>query len=306
MSYKASANSVPGAINPYSAGAGQCFDCHLTQNSGSTPWGYQSTFGATAPIKGYFDSSRFGQSADESMARYAYKSGSIKGGHLKASRFLNHTTAAQNKIGGLCTPCHDPHGVSPTLGAKQAYAVPMLKGTWLSSPYREDVAPVDTNNPPGGSPIYGGPGVHTDQTTFGGSRISEDESQFAGLCLRCHNKDNLTNGTNHTWKSQDRVHESVKGWKTANGTIQHNYACSKCHVPHTSGLPRLMQTNCLNFNHRGRVVSGGQAGSNSGAFEYSEYYIYNGSFPRGAGQQGVNCHPTGSWPDNSWNSVTPW
>ncbi len=306
MSYKASANSAPGAINPYSAGAGQCFDCHLTQNSGTTPWGYQSTFGATAPIKGYFDASWFGQSADASMARYAYKAASIKGGHLQASRFLNHTTSGQNKIGGLCTPCHDPHGVSPTLGAKQQYAVPMLKGTWLSSPYREDVAPADTNNPPGGSPIYGNPpGAHTDQTTFGGARISEDESQFAGLCLRCHNKANLTNGTDHTWKSQDRVHESVKGWKTANATIQHNYACSKCHVPHTSGLPRLMQTNCLNFSHRGQVASGGQAGSNSGVFEYSEG-PYSGSFPRGVGQSGVNCHPTGSWPDNRWNSVTPW
>lgn len=305
MSYKASANSAPGAINPYNAGAGQCFDCHMTQNAGTTPWGYQSTFGATQPVKGYFDSSWFGQNNSGYMLRYPYKALPVKGGHMKASSFLNHTTSAQNKINGLCTPCHDPHGVSPSLGDKQAYAVPMLKGTWLTSPYREDVSPDGTATPPTGQQISAPPSVYTDQTTFGGQKITENEDSFAGLCLRCHAKNNLTNAVDHTWKSQDRVHESVKGWKTANGTIQHNYACSKCHVPHTSGLPRLMQTNCLNSTHRGRVTSGGQALSGSGKFGYSNG-PGSGSFPQGVGRYGVNCHPTGSWPDNSWNRVTPW
>jgi len=309
MSYQASANPDTGSVNPYSAGAGQCFDCHLTQNAGTTPWGYQSTFGVTDPIRGYFDSPRFGGTTPGYMLRYPYKTLPIKGGHLKASAFLNHTTAGQNKIMGLCTPCHDPHGVSPTLGAKQAYSVPLLKGTWMTSPYREDVAPADTTTPPGGQPISGPPSVYTDQTTFGGQRITENEDRFAGLCLRCHAKKNLTNGTEHTWKSQDRVHESVKGWKTANGTIQHSYTCSKCHTPHTSGLPRLMQTDCLNYNHRGRIASGGQAGS--GSYPLFEYRNdpgpdSSGSFPRGVDQSGVNCHPTGIWPDNSWNRVTPW
>jgi len=48
--YKASSNNS--GVNPYGAGAGQCFDCHNTANAGSavpsgkTPWGYNSTFGA--------------------------------------------------------------------------------------------------------------------------------------------------------------------------------------------------------------------------------------------------------------------
>lgn len=296
MSYKASANTTPGAVNPYNAGAGQCFDCHMSQNAGTTPWGYQSTFGASAPILGYFDSPSFGQANASTMLRYAYKQRTIKGGHMKASSFLNHSTSAHNKIYGLCTPCHDPHGVTPTLGSKQAYAVPMLKGTWLTTPYKEDVAPVNQSNRPGGMPS-----VYTDQNTFNGSRITETDDQFAGLCLRCHSKGNLTNGTDHTWKSQDRIHEAVKGWKTANGTIQHNYTCSKCHVPHTSGLPRLMHTDCLSFKHRGRVASAlGNPGSGYGDESA-------GGYPRG--ENGVyqsNCHPTGTWPDNSWNMVTPW
>jgi predicted CxxxxCH...CXXCH cytochrome family protein len=312
MSYKASANATSGAVNPYSAGAGQCFDCHLTQNAGTTPWGYQSTYGATQPIKGYFDSAMFGSGSPGVQQRYTFKSNrSVVGGHLKAETMLNYTTSAQNKINGLCTPCHDPHGVSPTLGTKQAYAVPMLKGTWMTSPYKEDAPQTSTNNPPEGPPDFNATSssIHMDQNTFGGARIAEDASTFAGLCLRCHYQKNLTNGTDHTWKSKNRVHEAVKGWKTADATIQHSYTCSKCHAPHTSGLPRLMITNCLDSKHRGRVASGGQAGFNSGLLDYSGWYIYNGSFPKGPGyytDPGSNCHPTGTWPDNRWNNVTPW
>jgi predicted CxxxxCH...CXXCH cytochrome family protein len=308
MTYKASANPVQNGLNPYNAGAGQCFDCHLTASAGTTPWGYSSTFKASAPIKGYMDSDRFGPGDAGYMQRAAYKTMSIKGGHFRASAFLNRTTAAQSKIKGLCTPCHDPHGVSPSLGKNdQAYAVPMLKGTWLTSPYKEDTAVTDTANPPGRQQSYNAEAnINTDRRTFGGSTIvAEDETKFAGLCLKCHAKSYLTNGTDHTWKGKNRIHESVKGWKTANTTVQHNFTCSKCHTPHTSGLPRLMVTNCLDYKHRGNQTSGGQAGSASGIFSYTRG-SGSGSFPRGMGASGVNCHPTGSWPDNSWNSVTQW
>ena len=66
-----------------------------------------------------------------------------------------------------------------------------------------------------------------------------------------------------------------------------------------------MITNCLDYKHRGRVASGGQAGANAGAFPYSGSAPSSGSFPRGGDQSGVNCHP-GTWPDNSWNTKTPW
>ncbi|SNB47719.1 CxxxxCH/CxxCH domain-containing protein [Geobacter sp. DSM 9736] len=311
MSYKASANTAQGSLNPYNAGAGQCFDCHLNQNSGTTPWGYQSTFGASEAIKGYYDAPKFMSPGAAVQQRFPLKGSlSTKGGHLKASSFLNHTTSAHNRINGLCTPCHDPHGVSPTLGTKQQYAVPLLKGTWLTAPYREDGPKMSLENPPSGAPDSNPTtNVRTDQQTFGNLAVSEDDSTFAGLCLRCHAKSNLTDGVTHTWKSQDRIHESVKGWKTANGTIQHNYTCSKCHTPHASALPRLMITNCLDTKHRGGGVSGGQPGSGGPRkFEYwdANYEPHSGSFPRGIDQSGVNCHPGGTWPDNGWNTKTPW
>jgi hypothetical protein len=306
MTYKAAANTANGAVNPYNAGAGQCFDCHLTRSAGTTPWGYNSTFGVLSSVKGYFDTDRFGTGVPAYMQRYPYKVKSIKGGHFKASSFLNHTTAAYRKINGLCTPCHDPHGVTPTLGASQAYAVPMLKGTWMTSPYKEDAAD-NTSGSKGGYKSNGPntpvrPFVNTDDRTFGSGTMSEDDGKFAGLCLQCHGKGKLLDG-NAAWKSVNKIHLEVKGWST--GT-QHSYSCSKCHVPHNAGLPRLMITNCLNYNHRGPAASGGQPGSYNSGRGGSEA----GSFPNRTYQ--VNCHGNGNngwiqtWPDNSWNTKTPW
>ena len=314
MSYKASANPS-GSVNPYNAGAGQCFDCHMNQNTGTTPWGYQSTYGATAPIKGYFDSDFFGTGLKPSQVKYPVKANKrVTGGHLKGTAMLNYTTSADNRIGGLCTPCHDPHGISPTLGSKQSYAVPLLKGTWLTSPYRDDAPQANTVDALGGARVDDRP-VFTDQKTFGGKRINEDDAKFAGLCLRCHKKEKLSDGSNKNqpWGSIDRVHESVKGW---GGNSEHSYSCSKCHAPHVSGLPRLSITNCLDYRHRGNVASGGRAGANSGEWA-GVYYPTgpgsgSGSFPRGGiASTGVNCHPAGNslngaWPDNYWNTKTKW
>ncbi len=312
LSYKGVAGG--GAVNPYNVGAAQCFDCHENANKGTmttpgkfTPWGYNETYGATAPVLGYKDSLKFGLGTSGSITRYSYRSGkAVLGGHLNASSDLvgldgTPGTGDENMgtIGGLCTPCHDPHGVSPTIGANQAYAVPLLKGTWMTSPYKEDAPRSGSTSGSLGSkgnqwpPTR--PFIYDDQKTFGGStRISEDDTKFAGLCLRCHPKENLTDGTNNNgaWKSLDRIHESVKGW---GDNAQHSYSCSKCHAVHNSRLPRMLQTNCLNYNHRGRVASGGNRG-------YGTY----GSFPKGRNKKGQNCHPTGTYPDNKWNNVTQW
>ena len=329
MSYKASSNPAcsnptymtqssctanggtwnSGVVNPYGAGAGQCFDCHetTTANTGSrpTPWGYQSTFGATAPIRGYKDTAYFGQGTKGSQTRFPYRANktTILGGHLRAETSL--ITPAQHNINGLCTPCHDPHGVSPTLGANQAYGVPLLKGTWLTSPYKEDSPSMSSGVQGSRSNEYPATKalqtVNIDQNTFSNGAISETDTQFAGLCLNCHPKASLTDGVTHTWRDKNRIHESVKGWKTADSTIQHNYPCSKCHQPHNSGLPRLLQINCLDYNHRGQVASGGSPSNGSGPHD-------NGSFPKGSGGfEGSNCHPTPEgWPNNYWNTKTPW
>jgi predicted CxxxxCH...CXXCH cytochrome family protein len=297
MSYKASSNPDASSVNPYNAGAGQCFDCHLSKNSGITPWGFFSTFGAITSVKGYHDTNKFGTGGSGTMQRTPFKNLPVKGGHLKASSTLG--TAAMSTIDGLCSPCHDPHGVTPSLGSDQAYAVPLLKGTWMTSPYREDLPLGGAPTGSRGSSSYQTPPptpfVYTDQATFGGAtRISEDDTKFAGLCLRCHLKTSLTAGPDKlkTWKSLDRVHQTVKGWGVND---QHSYTCSKCHTPHVASLPRLMQTNCLDAKHRGGVTAGGAAGTGS-----------RGSFPKGRNYPGLNCHPDGAWPNNLWNTKTPW
>ena len=433
--YKASANTS--GINPYGAGAGQCFDCHNTAAAGTvtpngkTPWGYNTTFGATAPVMGYKDTQRFGQGTKGSTARYTERDimKTIVGGHLSASFKLNSSlphlakdigtatggsgttlndgarswpvdkwknfyllmTGGLNsgqirkisansatlltvepfttpvlpgdgyqivpyttQVNGLCTPCHDPHGVSPTLGDKRPYAVPLLKGSWLTSPYKEDQPPPDptgTNvtNGPDGKPRSWGKFVTTDwnsnhpqptdpitrhnldRTTFGGStRISENDDKFAGLCTNCHQKAVLTDGLNknQSWSSVDRIHESVKGW---GANSEHSYSCSKCHQPHNSGLPRLMQTNCLDYKHRGNRPSGGQqwaadkqyGNAHSRGGEHRGYPIgsmfYGGKNNNGGMEATTACHvgrfnpiynngsPPSQWPNgNLWNNVTPW
>ncbi len=141
MTYKPSINYDVKSKNPYNAGAGLCFDCHESAKPGTTPWGYNFTFGAGQPIMGYKDTLHFNEGHKGSASRFANRESrtGIASSHLKAGTFPNYST--QGKVNGLCTPCHDPHGVSRTLGDKMPYAVPLLKGTWLTSPYREDGPP---------------------------------------------------------------------------------------------------------------------------------------------------------------------
>ena len=278
MSYQPAAGGRTSGNNAYNPGAGLCFDCHFSASaSGNKPWGYSATFGASQPILGDGDTAFFGNSD----LRVSHN-----GGHLGASSALGHQPTGT--INGLCTPCHDPHGVSPGLGANQAYAVPLLKGTWLTSPYLEDGPP-----PSNGSSFAGT--YNIDQSTFGWSgsgRITEEASLFAGLCLTCHPVNSLDPDTNNQWKSMDRVHDSVKGWGS---NTQHSYSCSKCHGPHSSKhLPRLLVTNCLDYRHKGKV----------GYNPNPSLTGSSGGFPYGACHQSTNSN---AWPDNQgWNIVSPW
>lgn len=291
MSYAPTANSDPAGNNPYNAGAGLCFDCHETAAAGTTPWGYQTTFGARAPVIGYKDTLRFGEGSKGSTARFSGRQNraAIASSHLKAGRFLNFSALGQ--IDGLCTPCHDPHGVSRTLDGKMPYALPLLKGSWLTSPYREDGPPASpqkgagaregagsssgiawekgdysfTNREAnanfgisGGAPrepmSRAGMKYNVDRNTFGATgRISENEELFAGLCLKCHAKDKLTGDGR-----SGRIHRTVKGW---GNNREHSFPCSKCHQAHNSGLPRLMQTNCFEVGPPGLRDNSGLAWS---------------------------------------------
>lgn len=344
-SYTPAAGGTPSSHNEYNPGAALCFDCHMNEsgNAAALPWGYKEQFGATQPILGYYDTPFFGYGTFPSQQRYSYKSGTvIQGGHFGASSGL--TTGTMGTINGLCTPCHDPHGVSPSLIPNKQYAVPLLKDTWMTSPYKEDVAPA-SNAQESFLAVNAGTVYHIDQNTFASNintivtGVDETDIQFAGLCLKCHPKDNLTDGTpGGSWKSVDRIHESVKGW---GNNPKHNYTCSKCHTPHNSRLPRLMVTNCLNTDHKGRVkknpspvlsgtgsdralgfveswdpynMDGGSGtghfpGTGSGNGTDNGYWIsYGGNYVTGSYTYTVSCHEgeTGDTYDQSWNTKTQW
>lgn len=333
MTYTPSANPNRQSNNPYNPGAGLCFDCHESPAAGVTPWGYRTTFSAGEPVMGYKDTHRFGPGIKGSTSRYSNRQGraDIVSSHLKADIFLHYSAA--ESIKGLCTPCHDPHGVSRTLGKKMAYAVPLLKGTWLTSPYREDA-------PPAASPGKGGPSKQgiamatgvtgttrgpvsmqgmkysVDRNTFPvNGRISEDVDTFAGLCLKCHRRLN-SKGESKT----ARIHRAVKGWGE---NKEHSFPCSKCHQAHNSGLPRLMQTNCFEegpaglrdniglawlpdkMTAAGAKGGGNRAGSNTAA----------GSKSRSGATDFVGCHvrqfgrsgsQTPKRDGTEWNEKSKW
>ncbi|MEW6217990.1 MAG: CxxxxCH/CxxCH domain-containing protein [Thermodesulfobacteriota bacterium] len=326
MSYKAQATTGPTDVNFHNAGADQCFDCHETASPGATPWGYATTFGATAPIVGYKDNPRFlGSYPGKPIAIRSSKT--TLGGHLHASSTLTNPGLVMGTIDGLCSPCHDPHGISPTLSASDAnYAVPLLKGTWLTSPYQEDQAMLSTSTYYGwsyarSSKVTAPVTWRTDRNTFVSGDLNtfttrdtivETDSQFAGLCLRCHPKSSLTDGTNKNtaFKSLDRVHEAVKGWGS---NAEHSFPCSKCHEAHASGLPRLMTTNCLDWKHRGNVISGGAMGNvaNKPAPRVASTHGPEGIKPANQTTATFACHDAataagGAWNVQQWNNITQW
>jgi len=367
-SYKASAVPDPNSVNPFNAGAGQCFDCHETATSNistKTPWGYNSTFGATAPILGYLDNKRFSGTykgitqsyaainnasyPTESTVSFAFRRDAGKatlGGHMKASHrnpastknySPGYTIPTTNTIDGLCTPCHDPHGISPTLGNDKKYGVPLLKGTYLTSPYKEDHPPPNIYGTNADAPLnrWGNISNRTHPNPLPDSRyyidrkifndannntfISETDTQFAGLCLGCHVKSSLTNssGDDLNFRTVDRIHESVKGWGTS--TNEHQFPCSKCHKPHASGLPRLMQTNCLDYQHRGGIGSGGTPTHEYDSHDNSAHYGYpiaNVMGNTSLHEWELECHAKvtpaqnpgqADWKTKQlWNNVTMW
>jgi hypothetical protein len=330
MSYRPIGNAAEKTPNPYSPGAGLCFDCHETARTGATPWGYLDTFGATQPIMGYKDTLRFGAGVKGSTSRFSGRQTrtDIASSHLRGGKFLNYS--AHGRIEGLCTPCHDPHGVSPTLGNTMPYALPLLKGAWLTSPYREDAPPVTlpTRGAYAGKAgnmsmswekgdLKAGPGdtqaamsYNTDRNTFGeGKHIGESEVEFGGLCLTCHRRENFINNRN------DTIHRAVKGW---GANREHAFPCSKCHQPHNSGLPRLMQTNCLESGPPG-LRDSSAAPWFSGKIETGNRVTSQPATPastkKTVKEAVVGCHvrraanrgggQPGSQPDQ-WKSVNPW
>jgi len=236
-------------VNP---GASICNDCHNTDTrfvNISKPWSVTATYSSTKAISGYWSTPYFENYTVNPAKRLVYKRGAASGiknmtlpmgGHFGtsiSSAFTGGGSAAHTQdINGLCTPCHDPHGVSSSMTTvNRGKSVPLLKGTWVTSPYREDKAEPGVVR--GGGCAAGNfgaqgaaPGYHIDQNTFmtlpnpvnsgagtatsrGNRRaqafrnMSNNALKFhtektaadaSGLCLECHTRLALTGNAAQT------------------------------------------------------------------------------------------------------------
>jgi len=447
-SYTPAAGGSSGTKNVYTASSDLCFDCHLGDDDG--PKDFNTGFNNSAEIRGYYDTTSRWSTAATWSGTFSLKNGALQGGHLGASSALS--TTPTNQIAGRCTMCHDPHGVA-TGKANAEYYLPALKGTWLTSPFKEDSMPngswtpgtrdTNTRSPSGtgrtaggyvhnprqnpkfayNNPQYigggygtgisgttygiGGTGQHgyfIDDNTFGGdvtqsastgrpvanttstaTRITQDDTLFAGLCTGCHTPAtigviNYSNGTDTIY-----VHRTVKGWTgygtaadifkntnsymmqhgmgfidsaggsqsssvrcstsdlgdpislpggyswtvhnganagsvsssgalTAPSTRQgqwvsgytqtmHEWPCSKCHTPHTSRLPRLMRTNCLDV---GTSQTALQANKTWNSYSID---LSCDSSSVTMGTRSMHCHnqaSTNTTGGGGWNTKTGW
>ncbi len=81
-----------------------------------------------------------------------------KAGNYQSSHFYPSLTATWNGSGIpsgtrnniYCSTCHNPHGLLPDAQDPDSpFKVPILRGTWLTSPYKEDRAPGSVTSNPG-------------------------------------------------------------------------------------------------------------------------------------------------------------
>jgi predicted CxxxxCH...CXXCH cytochrome family protein len=135
----------------WSASSGMCFDCHVGSTAGGTPPKTYTFYNRTANrlVAGYYDPVNWSAPAagrgvwDNGwwQGSFNYKANNIVVTHFRndaAIRALQTTPTTQ--LNGLCSRCHDPHGVSTnaTQVSNANYGTPLLKGTWMTSPYFED------------------------------------------------------------------------------------------------------------------------------------------------------------------------
>jgi hypothetical protein len=156
----------PAAGTWYSLEVDLCFDCHMETSSASIPKGY-NTYSLSQSITDYYagDPSQAGSSGRWDIGTggdtwntqtFTYKPDTLMSSHFEGTDGGGTATTFRTGfgatvVGGRCTPCHDPHGVSQSYGTNtfmsegdtapnQNRKFPLLKGNWLTSPYKEDRA----------------------------------------------------------------------------------------------------------------------------------------------------------------------
>gem|GEM_PF-2448643 len=138
----------PAAGSGYVAEADFCWDCHLGDDA-SAPANY-TTYGfasGTGKIGYYHENTSSGPARWSGtlswVSTFTFKNANIMSDHFATvTENAVRTTIAGGWTGATmsCGACHDPHGVS-SLQTNAQYMVPALKGTWVTSPYKEDRPP---------------------------------------------------------------------------------------------------------------------------------------------------------------------
>jgi hypothetical protein len=148
--YTPAASGSPGE---YSAEADLCFDCHLGDDPAVDAGSY-TDYGVSAAVTDYYSGAagRWRTSDSWDTQSFTFKQPNAGGTGIQSSHWTGSlSTAAAHPVLdgaglGQCTPCHDPHGVTPRADTtflrttNGGLKYPLLKGNWLTSPYKEDRA----------------------------------------------------------------------------------------------------------------------------------------------------------------------
>ncbi len=177
--------------------------------------------------------------------------------------------------GFVCSVCHNPHGST----AGPQYYTPMLRGTWMTSPYPEDRTgkrngsavdtkykglingpriestltynkPADWGHGYGAAGGTGNDGYYIDDNTFGTTatystapalptQITQTVDNFGGLCASCHTSATWAGGTTTAMKTYLDTTTFATGW----GASVHNAVKGW-----SDGT-----TNCLNSTNQPRM-----------------------------------------------------
>ncbi len=250
---------------------------------------------------------------------------------------VNMISESESQFAGLCLGCHPKSVLVNTLSSHnnrrasfQTHAHKTVKG-WAAtanSPANADIVPNYYINR--ASNAAGLTNAYTTTNNFGNISMSPlllyANGGTAGI--RGLDAPNVQVGIHFYWG----LHLPKQADTNASNNIQvqyHNFPCSKCHTVHTSRLPRLMKTNCLDVRQSKDVANNWASGSNLFRQKFAEgnnnWYIrmiYTGTnnSPGTSGTtanlliwnpaRAVRCHNSPLVMDNvnqtRWNDVTPW
>ncbi len=160
--------------------------------------------------------------------------------------------------------------------------------------------------PSNGSRVWGSINDRNTQVPFGGHFVASERDATSGNKLPPRNTgwyggtdgndDRNPSGNYSAWYSGTGIGSNGDGFTTR----AHSFSCSKCHAPHSSGLPALLITNCLDpevgtwQNTQGSVAIGPGAWVTGNEANTRNRWTFMG-----------NCHRKENNLTSGWNNLAP-